>query len=267
MMKKSLIIRLFSLVFLLLWILTGCGNTTEPEENQQQDVKQPNGEQTKENTSESNSEDTKDEDLTESKEVKAEWDVSKLQRIDGFSDILDKFSLISYAFETPESSMNITMQLIGEEEINGKLTNHIKVNMKDSTATNEVIELWINEEGDTEKLVSGTEVMEGEVLKMAGKSYVMLLLMPFNMTEGMNIKNILNNDKQHPNVTVSKVGDGEKKIGDTKMNTYNYQVTNEGQSSTWEIGDLGPFQLLTSWTMNENGKKSSFEVLNLKLRD
>ncbi|SFF79137.1 hypothetical protein SAMN05216353_10947 [Halobacillus alkaliphilus] len=274
-MRLSIFIRFISITMMFMWVLSGCGgsDSTDEKENNDQAVEEASGEEMdEENSTEEVSEVTNtnanssEGEGSESKETEAEWDVSKLQQIKGFTDIMDKFSLISYSFNSPGSSLKITMQRVGEEEVNGELTNHIKVNMEEDGGSGEAIELWVTSEGETKRMVAGGERMEGEMLQMAGQSYVMMLLMPFNMTDRTEVTNILKNQTEYPGVKVSKLSKDQKTIGDVKMDTYTYEVTSEGEKSTWEVGDLGDYQVMTSWKVQQEEGDASFQISDLELR-
>ncbi|MGP4075939.1 hypothetical protein [Halobacillus sp. K22] len=271
-MRVSLLIRFISIAMMFMVVLAGCGgsDSTNEQESNDQAVEEASGEgMDEENSTEEVSEvSATDTDTSESEgtETEAEWDVSKLQQIEGFTDIMDKFSLISYSFDSPGSSLKITMQRIGEEEVNGELANHIKVNMEEDGGSGEVIELWVTSAGETKRMVAGGEKMEGEVLQMAGQSYVMMLLMPFNLTDRTEVTDILQNQTQYPGVKVSKLGKDQKTIGEVKMKTYTYEVTSEGEKSTWEVGDLGDYQVMTSWKVQQDQGEASFQISDLELR-
>ncbi|MGP4069544.1 hypothetical protein [Halobacillus sp. B29] len=271
-MKLPVFIRFISIAMMFMWVLSGCGgsDSTNEKENNDQAVEESSGEEMdEENSTEEVSELTDtgtDTSESEGTETEAEWDVSKLKQIKGFTDIMDKFSLISYSFDSPGSSLKITMQRVGEEEVNGELTNHIKVNMEEDGGSGEAIELWVSSEGETKRMVAGGERMEGEMLQMAGQSYVMMLLMPFNMTDRTEVTNILKNQTEYPGVKVSKLGKDQKTIGEVKMDTYTYEVTSEGEKSTWEVGDLGEYQVMTSWRVQQDQGDASFQISDLELR-
>ncbi len=252
----------------LLWISTGCSSQDagSTESEKETDVEQVIEEENLKGKNESEVSESA-EPGEEKSTMEEEWDVSQLQVIQGFSDMVDHFSVLSYSFGVSGETTIITMEWMGEEQINGKQTDHVKMNMKDSGEPGENIELWINQDGEAEQLISNGEKMENELVKAPGQSYVMMLLMPFNFMESRDVTSILMEEQSFPNVDVTKKGEGRKKIGDVEVETYTYDVETEGEPSTWEVGNFGNFQLLTSWTVQTDGVESTFEVLDLKLRD
>ncbi|WP_181349670.1 hypothetical protein [Thalassobacillus sp. CUG 92003] len=257
---------------LVMLVMAGCGNSetnTSEETATQEEQQASESDSSKEDTS-----DTKDEaeevveSVQDSEDEASQMDLSNLQKIDGLSDILDKFSMMSYSYGSSEGEeTKLTLNVMGKESIAGEATTHLKVDFTEQGAATEAVEFWVNEKGEALKILTGGNELTGEALEMVGSSYIMLLLMPFNMANNIEMTDILKNNEQYADYQVSLKDKETRQVGEVSMETYIYNVTGGEEEIVWEVGDLGDFKIMAGWTMKVDGQSSYFKIGDLKLQN
>lgn len=160
----------------------------------------------------------------------------------------------------------------GSETLSGVQTDKITVDWNE-----EKIEAWLDSAGEIKKIKIGGEEIPDEMAAMLAEPMLANLMMPFQIAQGWDVRDLVSAAHQEPGVTVSRVKSGEETIGDLRAIIYTYEVTveppavpaGEGSRMQWRIADFGEFQTIVSWEMLEGGGGESnldFKIDRIVLR-
>lgn len=149
----------------------------------------------------------------------------------------------------------------GSDTVDGTPTDRVSFDIGDEKFT-----LWIDDEGNTQKIEVGGEVLPKEMGDIMFTPLISSILMPFHVSHDWNVNQMLVHPD--PGVNIKKVGTDQETIGELTGTVHTFEVTlepphvPEGERGTvrWKVADFDDFQMLVGWEVLESaGEKLNIE--------
>jgi len=247
MFKKTFILLL--VLIMIGTVMLGCG---APDDDVEEEVM--NGEEIINDDNETDiEEDEVEEAMVEIDDWKAPVSIQEL--VTNYKEIRHTWS------EKGEEVFAVHYLHEGSETVDGVQTDKVSFNIGD-----EKYILWIDSDGNTQKVEVGGEVLPKEMGDMMFTPFISSILMPFHVSKDWNVNQMLVHPE--PGVNIKKVGTDQETIGELTGTVHTFEVSlepphvPEGERGTvsWKVADFDDFQMLVGWEVLESaGEKLNIE--------
>ncbi|HED23558.1 MAG TPA: hypothetical protein ENN91_00360 [Firmicutes bacterium] len=153
----------------------------------------------------------------------------------------------------------------GSDTVDGSAADRVSIDFGD-----EKFIIWVDSAGELKKIHAGGEELPAEMASMFIEPLLANILMPFQIAQDWNVKEIVADYSNRPGVDVSRVKSEQQEIGGRSALVHTFEITVEppaveagqGGAMLWQIADFGDLQVIIGWEV----LRSSGEELNIEFK-
>jgi hypothetical protein len=182
------------------------------------------------------------------------------------ADLKQRFSLLTMEWTSAIGSLRttsqITLEVVGQETINGVDTDKMKITITGSGSTL-AYDMWVNSAGKTVRMAVGSFVYPDSQAEVLGATAVSGFLIALAAGDNPQLQAALNGQLSNGALSTKVT---QRTVGNTTVPTVQLTVAANGANITGYYSDFGSFTMLTQFSSTISTLSNSFEVINMKLR-